>query len=166
MVMKMCIKCLVEKDESAFYKQSGKGKTALRGMCKSCHTILGQQWIEKNRERRREHYKVQEANPKRRATRTETYKSPTYKSYDYFRKIDQKYGLSEEEYWELYEQQSGACAICGQIPEGKRLAVDHNHNSGSVRGLLCQGCNTALGHAKDNANILLKMAEYLFKTRR
>jgi len=58
------------------------------------------------------------------------------------------YGLTEETYMKLLADQNGGCAICGKT-EGnkrrKRLAVDHDHESGIVRGLLCTTCNTRLG---------------------
>ncbi len=55
------------------------------------------------------------------------------------------------------------CAICG-IPKEKlpmRLAVDHCHATGKIRGFLCNSCNSALGYAKDDTKILQKMIEYL-----
>ena len=57
-----------------------------------------------------------------------------------------KYGLTLEDYDNMLEQQKGVCAICGGInPSGRRLAVDHDHKTGEIRGLLCQHCNTHLG---------------------
>lgn len=46
-------------------------------------------------------------------------------------------------------------------PSGKRLAVDHNHATGKVRGLLCHHCNAALGHLMDDADLIVKAAEYV-----
>ena len=52
--------------------------------------------------------------------------------------------------------------ICGgSCGSGRRLAVDHNHTTGKVRGLLCSNCNTLLGKAKDNVNILQAAIDYL-----
>ena len=61
--------------------------------------------------------------------------------------------LTEERYHELMESQEGRCAICGMKPEG-RLAVDHDHATGQVRGLLCQSCNVAPGFLRDDPNRL------------
>lgn len=65
-----------------------------------------------------------------------------------------RYGLTIEDYNVLVEKQNGLCAICG-LPEktirgGKLLpiAIDHNHRSGEIRGLLCQSCNRAIGLLK------------------
>ena len=72
-----------------------------------------------------------------------------------------KYGLSETDYDELLESQHGVCAICGTGPNGENLAVDHCHESGKVRGLLCQSCNTGLGRFRDNTDFLANAIEYL-----
>lgn len=71
--------------------------------------------------------------------------------------------LTVEEYDTMLEQQGGGCKVCGRTPEdnGKRLAVDHNHSTGRIRGLLCDKCNVGLGHLGDSLNRVLKAAEYL-----
>lgn len=57
-----------------------------------------------------------------------------------------RFGITLEQYDEMFENQNGVCAICGEINiDGRRLAVDHNHETGKIRGLLCTGCNTRLG---------------------
>lgn len=81
-----------------------------------------------------------------------------------------RFGLDMSSYNDMSEKQSGLCAICG-LPEIskfkgklKHLAVDHNHNTGEIRGLLCSNCNEALGKLKvDNFGTLnlLKAIEYL-----
>ncbi len=72
-----------------------------------------------------------------------------------------RYGITEERYDELYAQQEGRCAICGV---GGALSVDHNHETGVVRGLLCHACNTGLGGLKDSPELLLRAVEYLHDT--
>lgn len=74
------------------------------------------------------------------------------------------YGLSPEQYLDMLEKQQGKCAICKLEPTSKRgLAVDHDHETGEVRGLLCGGCNTALGSFKDDPEVLTSAIEYLRK---
>lgn len=80
-----------------------------------------------------------------------------------------KYGLSKEQYLDMLIEQNNKCAICKQETD-KRLSIDHDHSccvNGScgkcVRGLLCSNCNSALGFAKDNVDILKSMIEYLQK---
>lgn len=70
-----------------------------------------------------------------------------------------KYGLTPEEYQEMFDAQRGLCAICGRAPEGNgvskhNLVVDHNHDSGKVRGLLCDFCNRGLGIFRDSPELL------------
>lgn len=54
-----------------------------------------------------------------------------------------------------------ACDVCGGGPRGKGLHVDHCHESGKIRGVLCHGCNLALGNAEDNPERLRALADYL-----
>lgn len=82
---------------------------------------------------------------------------------------ERKFGLSLAAYAELVAQQDNKCAICGQ-PETqmrngsvKALAVDHDHETGLVRGLLCCDCNQAIGKMKEDRNILLSAVRYLDK---
>src|SRR5690349_757828 len=67
------------------------------------------------------------------------------------------YGIKPEAYQALVESQAGRCAICKTIPttQKRALAVDHDHATGRIRGLLCHYCNGMLGHARDNVEILL-----------
>jgi hypothetical protein len=70
------------------------------------------------------------------------------------------YGISLEDYDVMLEQQNGACAICGRKPN-ERLAVDHCHATGTVRGLLCAKCNSGLAFYQDNPERLLAAIAYL-----
>lgn len=56
-----------------------------------------------------------------------------------------KFGLTIEKYDKMLHDQNGVCAICSCAPNGTRLAVDHCHSTGAVRGLLCHTCNRHLG---------------------
>lgn len=78
-----------------------------------------------------------------------------------------RYGLTADEYAEMYAEQGGLCAICQQ-PETmtyrgkvKTLCIDHDHESGKVRGLLCASCNFALGKFYDDPVRLRAAADYL-----
>jgi hypothetical protein len=73
------------------------------------------------------------------------------------------YGITTEEYDLILESQGGVCAICGQVqnPIERPFAIDHNHTTGKVRGLLCNNCNLILGHARDNTYILENAIHYL-----
>ena len=74
-----------------------------------------------------------------------------------------RFGITVEEYAERFKAQEGVCVLCRK-PErikGRRLAVDHDHKTNRVRGLLCFRCNTALGKAGDNPTLLRRMANYV-----
>jgi Recombination endonuclease VII len=72
------------------------------------------------------------------------------------------YGMDTNDYNDLLREQHGKCAICSKPPKGDRnLCIDHNHNTGKIRGLLCQSCNLILGHSSDSICILQKAIKYL-----
>lgn len=77
----------------------------------------------------------------------------------------EKYGITLEEYNSLLEKQDGGCAICGNKESGNKkrkvLYVDHDHNTGKVRGLLCHYCNFGLGNFRDNTDYLKRAIAYL-----
>ena len=80
------------------------------------------------------------------------------------------YGLTVHQYDQMLIDQGGLCAICrrpehAKLRDGrtKRLAVDHDHHTGAIRGLLCSACNRALGYFDDDISNLSKAAEYLTK---
>ena len=90
---------------------------------------------------------------KRRARSTNTWSAHIWETY----------GITEEEYWEIYEHQDSHCFICRRANgKRKRLSVDHCHATGAVRGLLCTACNrNVLGHLRDSPESLERAAEYL-----
>ena len=77
---------------------------------------------------------------------------------------EKKYGVSPEHFEILREKQNGKCAIC-KLPEEElihqSLHVDHSHETGSVRGLLCFYCNVGIGHFKDDIDRLKLAIKYL-----
>lgn len=70
-----------------------------------------------------------------------------------------RYSVTSDELQELERQANGTCEICGR--SGRRMAVDHNHSTGAVRGLICGSCNSGLGLFSANAEFLLGAIEYL-----
>lgn len=87
--------------------------------------------------------------------------------YDYKR----RYGITLDVYHEMFKDQNGVCAICGNketavdrtTQETRRLAVDHCHKTGKVRALLCTNCNTLIGRANDSVEVLKSAITYLEK---
>lgn len=80
--------------------------------------------------------------------------------------IKGKYGLTKEQYEAIYEKPGGTCASCGDRALGgatstANLHVDHCHDTGYIRGLLCGHCNTALGLLKDSERRIECLLKYL-----
>ncbi len=73
------------------------------------------------------------------------------------------FGLTLAQYNEMLKEQGGRCAICEQKPTTIRLAVDHDHVTGTIRGLLCIGCNTTVGKLRDSPELVEKLRRYLYK---
>lgn len=103
------------------------------------------------------------ARPDRRLKEREraSIRSQTPERLDYIFK--RKYGISLERYNELFKIQGGVCAICGGNRGKRRLAVDHDHATGTVRGLLCGLCNITVGLVEDSEILLEKTRLYLRK---
>lgn len=73
------------------------------------------------------------------------------------------FGITLEQYERMAALQNNLCAICGDPEKGKGLAVDHNHQTGKVRELLCGRCNPAIGFLRDDPVLARKLASYLDK---
>jgi len=76
-------------------------------------------------------------------------------------KLRAAYGISSEIFRALEIAQQGECLICGSKPAKGRLNVDHNHDTGKVRGLLCNTCNRGMGYLRDDPVLLRQAALYL-----
>ncbi len=150
--MKSCTGCLLVKDLEAFPRDRTK-PDGRHPRCKECHRLVGKAYREQPGVAERQAQKNKEwraANPDRskRGVKCATLRA--------------KYGITLEEYEALLAKQNGLCAIC-EAPESSwgSMAVDHNHETGEVRGLLCFNCNTALGKFNDDIQLLLKAVAYL-----
>lgn len=77
--------------------------------------------------------------------------------------IKKRYGISLDDYDRMLEEQGNRCGICGtDTPRGHgHFHIDHCHDSGKIRGLLCHSCNTALGGFKDSISLLASAIQYL-----
>lgn len=138
METKGCTECGDEKPIDAF-PFAGSSKKYRRGKCRDC---TNKYFTDKRRE-----------DPKWAAARKAEGRR-------YHLKV--KYSITETEYDDLLEKQNGRCAICKEIcTTGRRLAVDHNHQTGAIRGLLCGRCNRGIGHFRDNPELLKSVIIYL-----
>lgn len=90
-------------------------------------------------------------------------KTPQSKIYRRNWQLMDRYGLAWEEYSAILEKQGGICAICGGSANGKseEFCVDHDHETGQIRGLLCNKCNVGLANFRDRSDLLCKAADYL-----
>jgi len=133
---KTCTRCLSTKPISEFYKEKGT-KDGYRNHCKSCRRKDWNNWRNENKDHLKRYMR------------------------DFF--LKRNYGISIEKYEEMYNSQNGKCYICGSHSDDqdKGLSVDHCHDSGQIRKLLCGNCNTALGSFKDSIDILKKAISYL-----
>ncbi len=147
---KKCSKCDETKPLSEFYKDSRR-PGRVRAACKVCQS---QERMEP------ENYERVLARQK-----AAYYRRPVAERQEVNRRARLKdvYGLTLAEYDALLELQGNGCAICGKTPEenGQRLAVDHDHETGEVRGLLCRACNSGIGFLCDNPNLCYRAAQYL-----
>ena len=118
--------------------------------------------IKKDRRERRKNRSVEEI--KRERERRKKYREDNAESLRNMQ-LKNKFGIDISQYDLLLESQNYKCAICGSTETGakgkKYFNVDHCHETGKVRGLLCKPCNIMLGEAKDNPTILSKAIDYL-----
>lgn len=155
--IRRCKKCGEDKPVESF-SRAGAGR---RGDCKACRRDYTNKWTVDNRDRvRASNQAWRDANPDRIAAMAER-RRPKAKTARRARTVA-RYGLSVEQYDAMLAAQSGACAICLR-PErgGKALATDHCHETGAVRGLLCQNCNNGLGRFRDDAELLRRAIAYV-----
>lgn len=140
--MRKCSKCLVDKPDTDFYK----GKQA---SCKECDKARSNKWKNDNKDRKKESSRLW-----------------------YLRNKDKvhnvgmsKYGITTEIYQQMLTAQNNCCKICNRHESEftKKLAVDHCHQTGKVRGLLCNPCNRLLGLAKENIEVLKEAILFLEK---
>jgi hypothetical protein len=85
--------------------------------------------------------------------------------YYYFYTTKTRFGLTEEDYKQLWDKQDGRCAICqsafSMANYSLKPCIDHDHKTNKVRGLVCQRCNKAIGYLKDEPLLLLAAQIYL-----
>jgi Recombination endonuclease VII len=148
-MVKICTKCGKEKKINEFYKDKDC-RFGFMAHCKDCKGKYTSEHAKKYKTRRHELY----------LSNKDEYKNNS---------LLKKFGITLDQYNKMLESQNGVCAICGKdetVIDGKSkivrsLAVDHNHKTGKVRGLLCVKCNNMLGLINENEQILLKTLEYL-----
>jgi hypothetical protein len=136
--MKQCRSCKEYKENSQFYRYA-RNNGGLRHDCKKCTNAYN---FEK--------------------TKLPT-NIPRKKVYERRSRLKHKYGISLLDYEKMLKKQNYMCPICNthqkDIP--KNLAIDHDHKTGKVRGLLCGKCNRAIGLFYDSSENCTRAAKYL-----
>lgn len=165
---KICIKCGQEKPFEAFAKHP-RTKDGRGGVCKLCINIRrkerGRSEKEKATARRYMKSKRGKENRKRAVQNYQKKYPLKLKLTERNNRLRREYNITSLQYNEILMKQNGRCAICGGINKtGRQLAVDHNHKTSKIRGLLCNNCNSVLGWAKDSIFILANAIEYINKS--
>jgi Recombination endonuclease VII len=119
------------------------------------------------REESAEYMAAWKAKPGRREKQNEYHRAYYAKHAHKRRDADRlkKYGLTREAYEQMAAAQGGRCAICGVKPDHD-LRVDHDHETGAIRALLCAGCNSGIGFLREDPLIMLSAIEYLARHKR
>jgi len=140
----VCTRCKKEKNRSEFYlKEKCSKRTGLQiriSWCKECMKENSSKWAVANKEK------------------TET------------KRLKRQYGITREDFNKMLKEQGGTCRICKKAGQHFRngrplpLNVDHNHETGKVRGLLCINCNSGLGKFGDSVDSLKEAIKYLDET--
>lgn len=154
--MKYCSGCDQNLEFSAFGKDKYR-KDGLTTRCKKCRNKKNREYMKRNPEMRKKH------NRQNRQKRKEFYSSPEgiLSSRNSHLK---KYGMSHDDYVIMLEKQNGVCCICKRhrIASNKgHMVVDHCHETGKVRGILCNWCNRGLGLFEDNIDFFKNAIIYL-----
>lgn len=164
--MKQCSKCGRKLPLDAFYRETA-GRDGRRGDCIDCTKAYRAGRYASIREREIARTKAwQLANRDRHlATQRARRQRPEVKARERNAHLTRKFGITSATFDELLVAQGGVCAICGRPPrEDISLHVDHEHETGRVRGLLCFRCNNALGDFDDDPVLLRHAIEYLARS--
>jgi hypothetical protein len=80
-------------------------------------------------------------------------------------RIRTTYGLEPAEYYAMLDAVGHVCELCGQAPGGRKLCIDHDHENGKIRGMLCTPCNSALSRFGDTTEAIDKLRAYTERTK-
>lgn len=162
--MKTCSKCGEQRPATRdWFNKHGRG--GLRPECRECQKAYGRAYRIRHRD---------ELNARAATYRAANRETLAAKSREYHGRnredilvrmrassLKHEYGLSPEQYMDIFDSQDGVCCLCGSEPRTKSLRVDHCHDTGQIRGLLCATCNSALGTFGDSIEGLRKAIAYL-----
>lgn len=136
--IKTCLKCNNARLIEEFRPHQGKRHP----WCRPCEKIYARNYYRQNSEEIRSR------------------RGPSYSPHAWRK---HKYGLTPEGFTALYVSQDGRCAVCQTSKTSRELDVDHCHETGKVRGLLCGPCNRGIGQLKDDPSLVMAAAIYIAK---
>jgi hypothetical protein len=153
----------LDKPLDEFYRATGM-RDGYRGDCKACNAAASRvryqadpaaeiarvkRWQQANADRVNSYHRQRRSDPDVKRAERSSY-------------LQRKYGLTIEQYDAMLAEQGGGCAICTRPPsESISLHVDHDHETGRIRGLLCFRCNNSLGDLEDSPQLLLAALNYV-----
>jgi hypothetical protein len=157
---------------AAEFARSAVGRDGYHTWCRLCKAKGVREWYAKNskeiRAREKARYLADPSKDKAKSLRS--YRKRVAEAPERFYlsrrnwKLLRYYGITVRDYEAMFDAQRGVCAICGEPPSKDRrhdLAVDHCHDTGTVRGLLCLRCNAGLGQFDDSPDLLRRASEYV-----
>ena len=149
--MKICKGCNETKELTEFYvaKMRKDGSELYKNFCKSCNNKKSQaRFHSKSKEEKYEHGKRNRDN----------LGAEYFQNYN----LKKRYGITLEDFENQLDTQDNKCYICEDKFESKKdTRVDHNHETGEMRKILCHNCNALLGHSKEDGRILRNAMKYL-----
>jgi len=167
---KRCTKCRRLKPLNEYWR-SKTSRCGLKQTCNDCSKKSVRDWrannLERDRKRNNEYRKThpEYAERRRKREREKYWADPLKARHD---RLRYNYGpdITLEWYRQVEAAQGGVCAICRRkCKTGRSLAVDHNHETGQIRGLLCQKCNHAIGLFSEDTDLMMAAIDYLLSYR-
>lgn len=140
-MLRTCNRCGESKSESDFPRRSGD---RLRSECKSCRNAYMRDYYQRPGVKEKQHARVAR-NPRRKEQRKKAH-------------VKARFGISLAEYEDFRREHPETCPLCRKRPA---RAVDHDHTTGVLRGVLCDPCNLVLGLVEDDVDTLRRMFLYL-----
>jgi hypothetical protein len=144
--LKRCPTCKMVKALKDDFFTSKNSNGGYASHCKDCSRILSKKLSD---------------TPEQKEKSKKRYKKNKKKLRNTF--LKRKFGITLEVYNKILKEQKGVCAVCGRKEKNKSLAVDHDHKTGKIRGLLCGRCNPALGFLQESPKLIKKILEYINK---
>lgn len=157
----ICCSCKFDKPDEEFAARDGGKRRHTR--CKECQKEYRQTYWQKNSHKYADRYWTNHEHHKAECRRRYHASDKKIASEKTWRnKLKREFGITVEQYNLMLESQGGVCYLCrNPDPDGKKLAVDHCHTHGNIRGLLCRACNTGIGLLRDSPELLRRAADYI-----